>query len=124
MSTFAKFLILALCLTPLTAVHSHGLTEPQHGGIIKVVGDVSMELVNGKDSVAVYILSDEGFDTTGATGKLKVENAQGELEHELVRVDDGGLVAKGVMVPSGSDVLAIITLADGYSKVAGKFNIE
>ncbi|MDC0054268.1 hypothetical protein OAK05_08405 [Gammaproteobacteria bacterium] len=58
------------------------------------------------------------------SGKLKVENDGGKNQYSLTPIKDSGLEALGVSIPSGSKVLAIIVKADGYSKIAGKFQIE
>ena len=104
--------------------HAHGITEPLHGGIVKVVGDISLELVIGEDSVRVYILDDVEVDTSGMSGKLKVENSTGKSQYALTPIEGSGMEAKGTSIPSGSKVLAIITKADGYSKIAGKFQVK
>lgn len=120
-------LILLLAITPALAsfqARGHGITEPQHGGIVKVVGDVSLELVAGNDEVAVYILDDAPWDTSGMSGKLKVETAEGKAEYDLTPIANSGLKAEGLSLDAGDKVLAIITKADGYSKIAGKFEIE
>ncbi len=124
MRTLMKTLIAMIPLILAVQSHAHGITEPQHGGIVKVVGDISLELVNGKDRVKLYILDDVAVDTSGMTGKLKVENSTGKSEHALTPMKDSGLVAEAVSIPSGSKVLAIITKADGYSKIAGKFQVD
>ncbi len=124
MRTLLKTLIAMLPLVLAAQVHAHGITEPRHGGIVKVVGDVSLELVNGEDRVRIYLLDDAAVDTSGMSGKLKVENSAGEREYKLTPIDDSGLVAEGASIPSGSEVLAIITKADGYSKIVGKFKVE
>jgi hypothetical protein len=103
---------------------AHGITEPRHGGTVKVVGDVSLELVNGGHQLKVYILDDTAVDTSGMTGKIKVENSAGESEYELTPIEDSGLMAEGVSIPGGSEVLVVITKANGYSKIAGKFQVE
>lgn len=104
--------------------HAHGITDPQHGGIVKVIGDVSLELVRGPENVRVYILDDVMVDTSGMSGKLKVENSAGKSQYPLTPIENGGLEAQGAQIPSGSKVLAIIVKADGYSKIAGKFQIK
>lgn len=103
---------------------AHGITEPQHGGIVKVVGDISLEMVQGDNQVEIYILDDSPWDTSGMSGKLKVETAEGKTEYELTPIDGSGLRAEGVSLGAGAKVLAIITKPDGYSKIAGKFEIE
>jgi hypothetical protein len=105
-------------------VHAHGVTEPRHGGQVEVVGDVSLELVVAADQVSVYILDDAAVDTSGMSGKLKVENGSGTSEFPLTPIGDSGLVSKGATIPAGSKVLVIITKADGYSKIAGRFEVK
>ncbi len=124
MRTLLKTLIAMLPLILALQAHGHGITEPRHGGIVKVVGDVSLELVKGDNKVKVYILDDEPVDTSGMSGKLKVEDSSGKSEYELEPIEDSGLVAEGASIAAGSEVLAIITKADGYSKIAGKFKVE
>ena len=124
MRALNKILIVILPFILISESRSHGITEPKHGGIVKVVGDVSLELVNNGNHVKVYILDDVATDTSGMSGKLKVENDEGKNQYSLTPIKDSGLEALGVSIPSGSKVLAIIVKADGYSKIAGKFQIE
>ena len=124
MRALKKILIVILPFILISESRSHGITEPLHGGIVKVVGDVSLELVNNDNHVKVYILDDVATDTSGMSGKLKVENDEGKNQYSLTPIKDSGLEALGVSIPSGSKVLAIIVKADGYSKIAGKFQIE
>ena len=124
MRALKKILIVILPFILISESRSHGITESQHGGIVKVVGDVSLELVNNGNHVKVYILDDVATDTSGMSGKLKVENDEGKNQYSLTPIKDSGLEALGVSIPSGSKVLAIIVKADGYSKIAGKFQIE
>lgn len=124
MRVLKKILIVILPFILISESRSHGITEPQHGGIVKVVGDVSLELVKNGNHVKVYILDDVATDTSGMSGKLKVENDGGKNQYSLTPIKDSGLEALGVSIPSGSKVLAIIVKADGYSKIAGKFQIE
>tara|TARA_B110000003_G_C16395858_1_gene436279 strand:+ start:78 stop:452 length:375 start_codon:yes stop_codon:yes gene_type:complete len=124
MRALKKILIVILPFILISESRSHGITEPQHGGIVKVVGDVSLELVKNGNHVKVYILDDVATDTSGMSGKLKVENDGGKNQYSLTPIKDSGLEALGVSIPSGSKVLAIIVKADGYSKIAGKFQIE
>ncbi len=120
----ATIIIAVLPAFSALQVHAHGITEPQHGGIVKVTGDVSLELVKGDGLVLIYILDDEPWDTAGMGGKLKVETAEGKNEYPLTPIAGSGLKAEGVTLEPGAKVLAIITKADGYSKIAGKFDIE
>lgn len=124
MRSILKTLIAMIPLFLALQAHAHGITEPQHGGIVKVVGDISLELVAGDNQVEIYILDDAPWDTSGMSGKLKVENAEGKSEYELIPMGGSGLRAEGAKLTAGSKVLAIITKADGYSKIAGKFDIQ
>jgi len=124
MRSLLKTLMAMMPLILVLQAHAHGITEPQHGGIVKVVGDISLELVAGENEVKIYILDDAPWDTSDMKGKLKVEDAGGKSEYELTPIGESGLRAGGVSLAAGSTVLAIITKADGYSKIAGKFEIE
>ena len=124
MRTTLKALIMMLSLLLVAHVNAHGITEPRHGGLVKVVGDVSLELVTGKNRVSVFILDDDAWDTSGMRGKIRVESSAGTSEFPLTPNDDGGFTSEGVTIPAGSTVLVIITKADGYSKIAGRFEVE
>lgn len=124
MHKLMKSLIAMLPLLVALQAQAHGITEPQHGGIVKVVGDISLELVQGDKQVEIYILDDSPWDTSGMSGKLKVETAEGKTEYELTPIEGSGLKAEGVSLIAGAKVLAIITKPDGYSKIAGKFEID
>lgn len=124
MRSLLKTLIAMLPLIAVLQAQAHGITEPQHGGIVKVVGDISLELVAGENQVSIYILDDAPWDTSGMSGKLKVEIDGEKSEYVLEPIANSGLQAEGVSLSSGAKALAIITKADGYSKIAGKFDIE
>jgi hypothetical protein len=124
MKIILKSLFTLLLVLPALYAQAHGITEPQHGGIVKVVGDVSLELVLSGEGVAVYILDDEPWDIDGMTGKLKVESGAVKSEYELIPTPGGALSIEDVVIEKGSSVLVILTKADGYSKIAGKFSID
>lgn len=124
MRTLLKTLLLLIPLLLASHANAHGITEPRHGGLVKVVGDVSLELVNGEGAVSVYILDDNAWDTTGMSGRIKVEGSAGTSEFPLTPNADSGFTSKGATIPAGSKVLVIITKADGYSKIAGRFEVK
>jgi len=119
-----KSLAFLIAILITLKAQAHGITEPQHGGIVKVVGDVSLELVEGDNQVKIYILDDAPWNTSGMSGKLKVELNGSKSEYNLTPIEGSGLKSEGLTLEPGSKVLAIITKSDGYSKIAGKFEIE
>ncbi len=59
--------LLALCAASVTfnAAHAHGGTQPEHGGIVQLVGDMTFELVVHADGVELYV-EDDGDEVTSA----------------------------------------------------------
>ncbi len=110
-------------LLAFTSANSHGLTEPQHGGVLTTSGDWTFELLDTADGVKVYLYDDTvPFDTTGIKSKIKVDHPDSSIDVELKPAGENTLVAKDIDIPKGATVLVVVTLSDGYSKVGGRFN--
>lgn len=120
MNIITKLLVASCALFALSQAHSHAMTEPQHGGVLTTSGDWTFELVDTEKGVMVYLFDDTvPYDTTGMKGKLKVDDGS-VIDVSLMPAGDHSLVAEDVDIPSGSKVLIVVTLADGYTKVGGK----
>jgi hypothetical protein len=114
-------------LAPLAfdAAHAHGSTKPQHGGVVQLVGETSVELVPGADGAEVYVIYDgEDVSSDGMTGKLTVDNAGAKSEAALQSAGGNKLEAKGVKIPAGSKVVVSLTDKQTASKTTARFTIK
>ena len=76
---FAGLLMFAQAF--INPAYGHGSTEPQHGGVVMIVGEMSFELVTSTDKVELYLLDDgEELDTSTLSAKLKIKNVE---NHDL-----------------------------------------
>jgi hypothetical protein len=127
-SSMKKFLTLALvALGPLAfgAAHAHGSTKPQHGGVVQLVGETSVELVNGKDGAEVYVIYDgEDLPSANMSGKLTVDNGGEKSESALQPAGGNKLEAKGVKIPTGSKVAVTLTDKETSAKTTARFTIK
>jgi hypothetical protein len=123
-----KFLTLVfVTLAPLAfnAAHAHGSTKPQHGGVVQLVGETSVELVTRDDAAEVYVIYDgEDVASDGMSGKLSVDNAGAKSEAALQPAGGNKLEAKGVKTPSGSKVAVTLIDKQTAAKTTGRFTIE
>jgi len=125
MNLFRATAIFCVALLSMSNAFSHGLSEPQHGGVLTVSGDWTFELVDTAEGVTVYVYDDTiPYETEGMTGKLTV-NSNGEQSEAILKPADAmTLAAEDFDIPAGSIVLVVVTLGDGYTKVGSRFSIE
>lgn len=115
--------LLSALLTATVAPQAlaHGNTEPQFGGIVKIVGEYSFEMKQSADSVSVWVFYDGEPLTASELGlHLKIK---GEGRKEMVEIPAAsGNEFKGpVTLKEGDKVLAMLTLQDGVSKIVAKY---
>lgn len=119
-----RFLTIAV-LTVASAVAMAKPDDPQHGGVVQEVRDISYELVAKPETIALYV-TDHGkkVATTGATAKLTLLNGKEKSEVNLAAAGDNKLEAKGsFVVQKGTRVIAVITLA-GKPAVTARYEIK
>lgn len=105
--------------------YAHNSAVPKHGGIVKITGEMSFELVALENSADVYLMYDsEALDTAKMTGSLKITIAGESKTVELKPAGGNRFTAADVTIPKGSKVLVMVTEADGYSKSGASFTIE
>ena len=104
---------------------AHGGTQPEHGGVVQLVGDMTFELVARPDGVELYV-EDDGDEVNSAdlAAKLTIVNAGAKSEVVLAPAAGNKFEAKGVKIPSGAKVTALLTLKDKQSKIAANFTIK
>jgi hypothetical protein len=113
----------ALCASLALA---HGNHNAEHGGMVRVAGETSFELVTAADGVELYLKDDDGaISSADKSAKLTIVNGSGEKK-EVALAPAGGnkFAAKGVQIPSGSRVAVQVTLADNASKIGANFIIK
>lgn len=104
-----KTLALLLCLSALTSVSgaamAHGLTKPQHGGVVQMNGETLFELVTSPAGVSLYVVDeDEPVSAAGMTAKLTVNAGGKRSEVAMVPAKGNQFTAKGVKLAKGASV--------------------
>jgi hypothetical protein len=116
----------AVGLGMLNTAFAHGNHNAEHGGIVRVSGETTFELVTLEDAVELYV-KEEGadFSSAGLSAKATVVNGTGE-KSEVALAPAGGnkFAAKGVKIASGSRVAVQVTLADKQSKIGANFVVK
>lgn len=108
----------------LGQAYGHGSTEPQHGGVVKIVGEMSFELVNGDNRIELYLLDDgELMDTSNMTARIKIKSETPARYIDLQPAGGNRFSAANVSLADGAKILALVTLANGYSKIGANFTI-
>ena len=118
--------LLVLCAASLTlnTVYAHGTAKPEHGGVVRVVGETVFELLVLADGVELY-LSEEGeaLASDGMTGKLTITIDGAKSEASLTPAGGNKLVAKGAKIASGAKV-AVMVIRQDQSKLGATFSIK
>ncbi len=107
---------LALSLSAVSPLAlSHGSTEPEHGGVVKVEHELVFELVRESDSASVYIKDHgEAFDTEGLTGSVIVLGA-GEKQESALSPAGGNKMTAPITVEDGAKVLVKVKSGDHHA---------
>ncbi|WP_211466742.1 hypothetical protein [Collimonas silvisoli] len=122
MKKFANLLLLSAMLLAFNTAQAHGNTKPEHGGLIQIDGDMSLELVVGKDGAELYVVDDDDeLPSDGLSGKLTITSKGAKSEALLKPAGGNKFEAKGVKIPAGSKVIASVILKDKASKVSASF---
>ena len=110
---------------PLNVAQAHGGTQPEHGGVVQLVGDMTFELVARADGVELYV-EDDGEEVTSAdlAAKLTIVNAGAKSDVMLSPAAGNKFEAKGVNIAPGAKVTVLLTLKDKQSKIAANFAIK
>ena len=122
---FSFFALALLAAAPFNTAGAHGGTQPEHGGVVQLVGDMTFELVARADGVELFV-EDDGEEITSAdfAAKLTIVNAGAKSDVALTPAAGNKFEAKGVKIPSGAKVTLLLTLKDKQSKIAANFTIK
>jgi hypothetical protein len=121
---FVALLVLGAASLTFDVAHAHGGTQPEHGGVVQLVGDMSFELVARADGVELYV-EDDGDEVTSADmgAKLTIVDAGAKSEVTLTPATGNKFEAQGVKIARGAKVVVLLTLKDKQSKIAANFTI-
>jgi hypothetical protein len=122
---FSFFALALLAAAPFNTAWAHGGTQPEHGGVVQLVGDMTFELVARPDGVELYV-EDDGEEVNSAelAAKLTIVAAGAKSEVVLASATGNKFEAKGVKIAPGAKVTAVLTLKDKQSKIAANFTIK
>ena len=122
---FSFLALLLLGVPPFNAAQAHGGTQPEHGGVVQLVGDMSFELVARADGVELYV-EDDGDEINSAdmAAKLTVVDAGAKAQVTLTPAAGNKFEAKGVKIARGAKVAVLLTLKDKQSKIAANFTVK
>jgi hypothetical protein len=122
---FSFFALALLAAAPFNTAQAHGGTQPEHGGVVQLVGDMTFELVARPDGVELFVEDDgEEINSAEFAAKLTIVNAGARSEVVLAPATGNKFEAKGVKVAPGSKVTALLTLKDKQSKIAANFSVK
>jgi hypothetical protein len=122
---FSFMALVLLGLAPFKTAQAHGGTQPEHGGVVQLVGDMSFELVTRPEGVELYV-EDDGDEVTSAdlAAKLTIVSAGTKSDVTLTPAAGNKFEAKGVNIAPGAKVTVLLTLKDKQSKIAANFAIK
>lgn len=107
------------------AALAHGGNVPEHGGVLKLVADTSVELVRRPEGVQVWV-EEEGEEVASGsmTGKLVIVAGADRSEVPLTPGAGNMWEAKGLTLKHGSNVTVLMVGAAGRDKTAASFTIK
>jgi hypothetical protein len=125
MKKIVMLLLLGAMSMTFNAAQAHGNTKPEHGGLIQIDGDMSLELVVGKDGAELYVLDDDDeLPSADLSGKLTITSKGASSEAALKPAGSNKFEVKGVKIPAGAKVVAMVILKDKTSKVSASFTTK
>jgi len=84
---------------------AHGVTKPQHGGVVQMNGETLFELVRGPTGVSLYLIDeDEPVAASSMTAKLSVSAKGKKTDVPLAAGKGNQFFAKGLKIAPGSNV--------------------
>lgn len=122
-SLLKLFTLFVFCLVTTSQAFAHGNDEPKHGGIVKVVGEYTFELVRKAETTDIYLsYEDTPLNAKKMSGSLKIKHKKEKQKVELTPAEANRLYVEQA-IHDGSTVLAMIILEDGVSKIVAKFKL-
>ena len=114
--------VLLACQGPAFA---HGGGKPEHGGGMQMIGDTSIELVNGADGVTLFVEEEgEEIASTGMTAKLTILDKGAESQVTMDAASGNAFAAKGLKIAPGASVAVMLTAKDSGAQTGATFTIK
>jgi hypothetical protein len=105
--------------------NAHGGNVPEHGGVLQMVGDTSVELVPHPGDVQVWV--EEGGEeiaSAAMTGKLMITDSGASREVELQPGQGNMWNAKGLTIGHGAKVIVVMADKTSHAKTAANFTVK
>lgn len=119
----ALAMLLGLALT--SPVLAHGSNKPQHGGVVTVVGETVLELVQNADGIQLFVVDeDEDVPSSAVTAKLTVSNGASSTEMVLQPGPGNQHVGKGIKLAAGATVAVQLTDNKTRRQTSANFAIK
>lgn len=125
MNAISRILAVSAAFFLTSQSWAHGVPMPQHGGIVDDAGLVAVELVAKDNAADLYLTDDDApVDAQNVRGVLTVTGPDGKQQTTVTPLSGNQLHAKGVTVKPGTKVTALLTMADGVTKVSARFTVR
>ncbi len=103
----------------------HGITKPQHGGIVQGSGEALLELVQEAGGVALYVLNeDEPVDAKAMSAKLNVSSGGKKTEVEMQPTEGNRFFAKNLKLAKGATVAVLVIDHASHARIGTNFSIQ
>ena len=124
-----KTLTLLFCLLTLgglsNAALAHGITKPQHGGVVQMNGETLFELVVNPAGVSLYVLDeDEPVNAAAMTAKLSISAGGKKTDVTMVPANGNQFVAKGLKLAKDANVSVLVIDKATQSRYGTTFTIK
>lgn len=119
-------LAFTLGLSGLSATaYAHGGNVPEHGGVLQLVADTSVELVTKPTGVEVWV-EEEGEEIASAsmTCKLTIVQNGATTQAELQAAGDNKFEDKALKIGHGAKVTVVVAAKQGHAKTAANFTVK
>lgn len=98
-----------------TTADAHGVTKPQHGGVVQMNGETLFELVRAPTGVSLYLIDeDDPVAASGMTAMLSITANGKKTEVSMTAGQGNQFIAKGLKITPGSNVgVQVVDKASG-----------
>jgi hypothetical protein len=129
MRTLLSILLLsAAALLSNTAARAHGSTQPEHGGVVQMVGETVIELVVVDGGADIYLREeDEPLASAGMTGKLTVTRDGVKSQAALSAAGENKLQARGIDISAAANVstrVSVQIVRADQSRINAVFSVK
>lgn len=107
------------------SAYAHGGGKPEHGGVLQMVGETSLELVAKSDGVELYV-EDEGEEVPSAdrSAKLTITDAGKTSQTTLLPAGGNKFEGAGVKIAKGDTAAVLVTNTATQAQVGTTFAIK